>query len=638
MARPTTRTRRGQTRNRSAAATAALTNPMALLILSGLGIGLCAWSWRKWPDVFVDFGHELYIPWRLAEGDVLYRDIAYFMGPLSQYINALAFTVFGTSFTTLIFVNLAILAGITWIIYTFFSRTLGRPCGLLTGAVFLCVFAFAQYVGLGNYNYVTPYLHEQTHGVALGLLLVTLLDLGARRPSKTITMYAGVTLGLVFLTKAEAFVPALASACVAAGLLYLWRRPRAARAAAAAALFAVSAAIPIAFAFVLLATQMPPATALRAVAGNWVYIFDDSLTVDDTFYADTLGLADIHERIGDIAVACGGLVAFVLLALALEKVLAARGRYAPAAGGVLVAIALAYVTDYEFWLHSARVLPLICAGSCIVFARSCWRRGREMSPTDYRLTLWSTFALFSLSKMILRPRLGHYGFALAMPGALLFVALMVHVAPSTLRRYGYGGQAWRAASYAATAVCVAWLLTLSHSYYEIKTLPVGEGGDRLYVFHPDYDPRGAYFLAALERLQQEDMTPDATLAVLPDGTLLNYLLRRPNPTPYYLITPWESRAFGGDDAVSARVMADAPDYFVLSKLDMSEYGPRFFGFDPAYGKRLRDWIEQRYESIAAVGHEPSLDRPWLRVYRRKGAEPHVDVAQSTYRAGESSPR
>src|SRR5262245_41248360 len=81
--------------------------------LAALFVILVAWSWRKWGDVFVDFGHELYIPWQLSEGRVLYRDIAYFMGPLSQYFNALMFAVFGVSLTTLIFVNLAILAGLT---------------------------------------------------------------------------------------------------------------------------------------------------------------------------------------------------------------------------------------------------------------------------------------------------------------------------------------------------------------------------------------------------------------------------------------------------------------------------------------------------------------------------------------------
>ena len=75
------------------------------------------WSWRKWPDLLVDFGQQLYIPWQLAGGKLLYKDIVILHGPLSQYFNAFWFKLFGPSLTVLIFVNLAILACITVVIY-----------------------------------------------------------------------------------------------------------------------------------------------------------------------------------------------------------------------------------------------------------------------------------------------------------------------------------------------------------------------------------------------------------------------------------------------------------------------------------------------------------------------------------------
>ena len=37
---------------------------------------MLAWSWEKWPDPLIDFGRELYAPWQLAAGRVLYRDVA----------------------------------------------------------------------------------------------------------------------------------------------------------------------------------------------------------------------------------------------------------------------------------------------------------------------------------------------------------------------------------------------------------------------------------------------------------------------------------------------------------------------------------------------------------------------------------
>ena len=71
-------------------------------LLALIFAGLAFWSWRKWPDVFIDFGMDLYIPWQLSQGSRLYRDIFWLHGPLSQYFNTLLFLLAGPSITTLI--------------------------------------------------------------------------------------------------------------------------------------------------------------------------------------------------------------------------------------------------------------------------------------------------------------------------------------------------------------------------------------------------------------------------------------------------------------------------------------------------------------------------------------------------------
>jgi hypothetical protein len=80
------------------------------------------WSWRKWPDIQIDFGQQLYIPWQLANGKLLHQDIVILHGPLSQYFNAFWFKLFGPSLTVIIFLNLFILAGMTAVIYMTIRR------------------------------------------------------------------------------------------------------------------------------------------------------------------------------------------------------------------------------------------------------------------------------------------------------------------------------------------------------------------------------------------------------------------------------------------------------------------------------------------------------------------------------------
>src|SRR5687767_1229586 len=94
---------------------------LPILIIAAAFIGMSWMSWRKWPDLSVDFGLQLYIPWQLSEGRMLYRDIAHLPGgPLSQYWNALLFTILRPSFNTLIAGNFAVLLVLLTFVYRAF--------------------------------------------------------------------------------------------------------------------------------------------------------------------------------------------------------------------------------------------------------------------------------------------------------------------------------------------------------------------------------------------------------------------------------------------------------------------------------------------------------------------------------------
>ena len=103
---------------------------------------MTVWTWQTWADVTIDFGREVYVPClQLTEGKILYRDIAYFGGPLSPGINYLWFRLFGVSIRTLVFCNLAILAGLVCLAGYLLSRI---ASGLaMTGACLVLLIGFA---------------------------------------------------------------------------------------------------------------------------------------------------------------------------------------------------------------------------------------------------------------------------------------------------------------------------------------------------------------------------------------------------------------------------------------------------------------------------------------------------------------
>ena len=92
------------------------------------GSFMAAISWRKWPDLIVDFGRQVYIPWQLAEGQVLYKDIHYIYGPFSAYLHALVFKIFGPGIIVLAWFNIALIVCLTaLIILGTLSRGLHTP-------------------------------------------------------------------------------------------------------------------------------------------------------------------------------------------------------------------------------------------------------------------------------------------------------------------------------------------------------------------------------------------------------------------------------------------------------------------------------------------------------------------------------
>ena len=188
-------------------------------------IGLAAvammwWTWGRWPDVVVDFGRELYIPWRLTEGDVLYRDLAYFNGPLSPYVNAVWFRVFGVSLRVLALANFAIAGGILLLLYRMLSQVGSRTSAFVACLTFVLLFGFSRYSIVGNYNYICPYSHEMTHGLGLSMAALYFVGRYARDGKLPDVALCGACVGFAFLTKPEIFA---AIGCAApVGLVLAW--------------------------------------------------------------------------------------------------------------------------------------------------------------------------------------------------------------------------------------------------------------------------------------------------------------------------------------------------------------------------------------------------------------------------------
>jgi hypothetical protein len=100
-------------------------------------------------------------------------------------------------------------------------------------------------------------------------------------------------------------------------------------------------------------------------------------------------------------------------------------------------------------------------------------------------------------------------------------------------------------------------------------------------------------------------SPGQTLAVLPEGAMLNFLCRRESPVPYANYLPLEV-ALWGEPAILQALQSHPPDWIALTNRSTAEYGLPWFSRD--YGVRLGQWIARNYARERSIGGPLLQDR------------------------------
>ena len=575
---------------------------LALAALTGFFL---ATSWRKWTDPLLDFGKELYVPWRLGQGALLYRDVDDYYGPLSQYANAGLFAAFGPGLMVLVAANLCVFAAILFLLYRLFRRAWGAGAAFVASGLFISVFAFSESVLVGNYNYATPYAHESTHGFLVCLALVTLLPDWIGRVSSGRAFAAGLLGGLTAVLKPEFMVAAAALVLAAVALK---RRAVRLRPGEAWALVA-GAVLPTAAFALYFSTRIPPWPALRLACRGWINVTASTRFTADPVQLSFLGFDQPWRHLGEhvraTALAAAALAAVAGGAWGIDR-LARRGARL-AALGVAVAGAAAAGCWLVDWFEVGRCL-LGLAAIHLAIQAVAWRRavpGSFGAAQALRLLL-ALLAVVLMGRMVLNGRVYQFGFYQAAVAAMLVPAVMIREMPERLTAGRWGRM--------LAAACVVGLLVPGviqlavHSQHTLarKTHPVGSGRDLFYSLVPEVNPTGdivaqtAAWLVAAKR-------PGQTLLVLPEGEMINYLARLPSPVAPFAFF---SAATRGDR--EAGIVRDLerhpPDWVAIVSRDLHEYGLRRYGEQPDQGGQILAWVNAHYEPAAELGGDPLDDR------------------------------
>lgn len=579
------------------------------IVLISLGIFFLATSWRKWPDPLIDFGAQLYAAWRICNGAALYRDVSCVYGPLSQYFNAGVFALFGPGLIVLAMANIVVFGCILAITYLLVRQGWGIISAFASTAILISVFGFSHLVHGGNYNYVTPYAHETTHGVLICLILCLVLVRWFQNANAASAFLAGLLFGLTIILKPE-FI--LAAATMTLLVVFAKWKIDNRLSIRMFPIWIIAAALPTVLFIFYFRRFFSWPEAFAATSRAWLNVLDPSFR-NDYLEIRLLGLdrpwPHFLRQIVATLIICGLVVFLGLLVKLADRKVPPRLFWIGAAFlGTAVATASLFFNN---WINIGPYLLGFIAVYTLIILISFFFRRADQATSNRNVCRLLVAALAStlMARMFLHPRIYHYGYYQAALAGALFPAVLITELPQWL------GAQMRGRTIALIGVAallfpgVARITQRSQRALALKTTPVASGRDRFYTFAPEVDAFGQVMNEVVEALQKTGS--GQTLLVLPEGEFINYLVRLPNPLPYstfYAVTTEGSR----EDKIVAELAQHPPYWIVIITRDLWGHGIDRYGEKPGSGQLILRWVDENYKHVAAIGGDP-LD------YQQRGA-------------------
>ena len=536
-------------------------------------------SWNRWIEPYVDTGRELMVPWRVAQGERLYRDVAFYHGPLGPFLAAGADALAGRSLParTLLCAAIALLH----------VEGLRRLAGLLASpgrAALAAALAVALAAFLRPGGWLFPFSLDASIAVAA---VAWTLALSHGKTSVLRDRAAGICLVLAFWAR-----PELGALGAAAAVLGAWREPRRwlplavwPCAAGAAGYAVVSWGVP--FSTLIesgwLAVVKPP-PAFRHVYSVYAGL-------------DQPGLRLTELALASIVVAAIG----ALLSIAAKA--AGPTRTGSVAAATLVGLGLAamaaislrppeeYAGTLALLPPLPRVVPPVVLG--LVAARGVRALARR-SPgplPEIPDAVLLVAAAFSLRLLLAAGYAGPYNaYFLPLPAlvaGLAFLRLADHAAVFL------GPALPRLAAAALAVFLLARIAALADLYRGPAWSPVATPAGRVRLTEP---------IAATTNLALADLArrlrPGGTLVGFPEGGFFNYVLGQRTPLREEQFFPGRLDA-AAERRVARRLEEEPPDAILLANVHAVGEGARAFGKD--YLVELASVLERRFRVVAAFG-------------------------------------
>jgi hypothetical protein len=576
-------------------------------------------SWQRWADPQVDFGRELYLPWRVLYGEHPGKDYIHIYGPLSVYFNALLFKLFSPSVLTLVIANIAVFCAIGVTLYRLLRSAFGFTIAAIGTLFTTAAFSFPHYIGNGNYNYATPYAHEATHGMLLLLILLSCIrdrfDYSWRGAA-----VLGVIAGLISLTK---FEYVLVTSILLSVRFAEYRQRTGTFPIRWAVYVATGAGAIFLVAFALLCSAMPAASAAENIFGCILgpIIYAPMMTASSNQHL--LGFDDPLGNILRILKFSAGFAGcYLAILLAARIAEAAKVHRLTFVLGLVVIGGSIGLSRFLTWTHWGATFPIFLGAGAVMLAYRIvqqFRKGKIISQRTWVSGLLWFAGVGMMARMALAPKIYQYGFFQAFLAGTWICAASLHYLPPLFSATSQYRRIIFLSLFAFFAAGSTALITRSNLLYRFKSFEYGEGANLMKGYQPDRWAAHAIMEAARLYLTAQNLPAHTTLQVIPEGTTLNFMLGLKQNLKLTDVLP-PTLALSRTPLVED-LKKSPPDYIVAIQRGLDEFGYPYFGYDAASGKELVDWVTVNYREISALGSSPFAKGPPGMIIYKKNVVP-----------------
>lgn len=540
-------------------------------------------SWNRWIEPYVDSGRELMVPWRIAQGEALYRDVHFHHGPLAAYLGAAVDRLAGPSLAarTALAALLALLhlEGLRRLSLRFLSE--GRASLATTLVVALAVF-------LRPGGWLFPFSFD----TALAVTALT-WSLCLARPTDGDRADRWVAIWLL-----AALLSRLELGAVGIVAVSLATRQKARR-------WLLLTLAPLTVAGAVYGALSLGISLEKLVGDGWLALTRPPKAFQNVYRAYA-GLDRPGLRLAELAVV-GILLLLLAVLLAAAAMAAARmervrprlARLVETLPLLLLAVAatLSLRPPQAFAETILLLPPLVRVVPVLVVGAALWRLARRLLSRREELLfgvpdeVLFVAALFGLRLLLAAGYVGPYNaFFLPLP-LVVATAGLFRAAQSGVRQLG--SSLLRLVGGAAVILLLLRLAALAAIYrapgWSLVTTPAGS----LFLREP---------VAWTTRSTLGDLAvrlpPSATLTGFPEAGFLNYVLRRGNPLPLEQFFPGHLDQ-AGERRVIRLLEQSPPDGIVLIDVLAVGEGARVFGKD--YLPHLDRFLHQNFRTVAAFG-------------------------------------